>query len=408
VGRIKDFLTGKDLVSQDGSESRTLAPPPTRPGCLPWLTSAPLDVTESNWSSVSDAWACVRLLSDSVASLPPHVYRKTDAGRVEAGPDSRLRALLQTPSPGSTSADLFSQAMTHLCVNGNAFVGKFRGGDGAIVQLGLLDPQCVEVELRGQTVVYTITLNGRRSEHGPDDILHIKGMSADGLRGLSPIGQCATALGLSSSLQQSAKVYTEQGSRPSGILSTSSLSNSDAVETLSARWSTRHGGVANMHRVAVLTGDVKFTPVAFSADDSQFLQQRELSAREVARIFRVPAHFIDAASGDSLTYSNALDRNRHFLDYSLTPWLVRIERAFSNDSDLCPGATYLQFSVDGFLRADAATRSDIYTKALNADTGWMTRAEVRELEDLSPEEDVAPPEAAAPPAPPENGAPNVA
>jgi HK97 family phage portal protein len=402
VGRIKDYLTGKDLVSQDGSESRTLAPPDTRPGLLPWSTSAPLDVTESNWSRVSDAWACVRLLADSVASLPPKVYRKTDAGRVEAGPDSRLRALLQTPSPGSTSADLFSQLMAHLCTNGNAFLGKFRGADGAIVQLGLLDPQCVEVELRGQTVVYTITLNGRRSEHGPADVLHVKGMSADGLRGLSPIGQCATALGLSSSLQQSAKVYTEQGSRPSGILSASSLSGSEALETLSARWSTKHGGVANMHRVAVLTGDVKFTPVAFSADDSQFLQQRELSAREVARIFRVPAHFIDAASGDSLTYSNALDRNRHFLDYSLTPWLVRIERAFSNDSDLCPGGTYLQFSVDGFLRADAATRSDIYTKALNADTGWMTRAEVRELEDLPNELPTAGN------SPPENGAPNVA
>jgi len=386
------------------TEDRTLSPPDTRPGLLPWSTSAPTDVTESNWSRVSDAWACVRLLSDSVASLPPKVFRKTDAGRVEAGPDSRLRALLQTPSPGSTSADLFSQAMVHLNTNGNAFIGKFRGGDGAIVQLGLLDPCLVEVELRGQTVVYTVTVNGRRSEHGPADVLHIKGMSADGLRGLSPIGQCATALGLSSSLQQSAKVFTEQGSRPSGILTTSSSSNTEAIEALSERWSTKHGGVANQHRVACLTGDVSFTALGFSSSDAEFLGQRELSAREVARIFRVPAHFIDAASGDSLTYSNALDRNRHFLDYSLTPWLVRIERAFSNDSDLAPGGTYLQFSVDGFLRADAATRSDIYTKALNADTGWMTRAEVRELEDLSPEEDVAP---AAPP-PPENGAPNVA
>jgi HK97 family phage portal protein len=372
------------------TEDRTLSPPDTRPGLLPWSTSAPLDVTESNWSRVSDAWACVRLLADSVSSLPPKVFRKTPAGRVEAGPDSRLVALLQSPSPGSTSADLFSQVMTHLCTNGNCFIGKFRGGDGAIVQLGCLDPQCVEVELRGQRIVYTITLNGRRSEHSVDDILHIKGMSADGLRGMSPIGQCATALGLSSSLQQSAKTFTEQGSRPSGILSTSSLSSTDAVEALSAKWAIKHAGVPNMHRVAVLTGDVKFTPVAFSNSDTEFLAQRELSAREVARCFRVPAHFIDAASGDSLTYSNALDRNRHFLDYSLTPWLVRIERAFSNDSDLCPGGTYLQFSVDGFLRADAATRSEIYTKALNADTGWMTRAEVRELEDL----------------PPENGAPN--
>jgi HK97 family phage portal protein len=379
------------LFKRQPTEDRTLAPQEVRPGYLPWSTSAPLDVTESNWSRVSDAWACVRLLADSVASLPPKVYRKTDAGRVAAGPDSRLMQLLQTPSPGSTSADLFSQAMTHLCTNGNCFVAKYRSG-GTIVQLGLLDPTLVEVELRGQRIVYTITLNGRRSEHGPEDILHVKGLGADGLRGLSPISQCATALGLSSSLQQSAKVYTEQGSRPSGILSSSGTSTSEALEALSERWSTRHGGTLNQHRVAVLSGDVTFTPLAFTNSDAEFLGQRDLSAREVARVFRVPAHFIDAASGDSLTYSNALDRNRHFLDYSLTPWLVRLERAFSNDADLCPGGTYLQFSVDGFLRADAATRSEIYTRALSPDTGWMTRAEVRELEDL----------------PPENGAPNVA
>ena len=219
------YLRGDDLVD----ESRSIAPPTTKPGLLPWSTTAPLDVNESNALSVADAYAAIRVLADSIASLPPKVYRRTPAGRVPAGPDSRLVQLLQTPSPGSTSADLFSQVAVHLNVNGNAFIGKFRGGDGSIVQIGLLNPTLVEVELRGQTVVYTITLNGRRSEHGPADVLHIKGMSSDGLRGMSPVTQCRVALGLSSSLQQSAKSFTESGSRPSGIL-TAANANSDAVE----------------------------------------------------------------------------------------------------------------------------------------------------------------------------------
>lgn len=125
----------------------------------------------------------------------------------------------------------------------------------------------------------------------------------------------------------------------------------------------------------------------FSADDSQFLQQRELSAREVARIFRVPAWLIDAPTGDSLTYSNTTEQNRAFVAHSLRPWLVRIERAFSNDTDLCPGKAYVEFDLDGLLRADAAQRADIYTKATDPITGWMNRAEVRELEDLPPEGD---------------------
>jgi phage portal protein BeeE len=91
-------------------------------------------------------------------------------------------------------------------------------------------PDSVQVELRGQRVVYTLDTIHGRTEHGPADILHIKAMSLDGLRGMSPVTQCRVALGLSSSLQTSAKVFTEQGSRPSGILTVPASTNHDAAE----------------------------------------------------------------------------------------------------------------------------------------------------------------------------------
>ncbi len=273
--------------------------------------------------------------------------------------------------------------MVHLNIYGEAFVGKYRA-DGQIVQLGLIHPNSVEVELRGQRIVYVLDTVRGRTEHGPDDILHIKGMSLDGIRGMSPVTQCRVALGLSSSLQQSAKTFTEQGSRPSGIL-TSPSNSTEALRHVAEAWHQRHAGVSNMHRVAVVSGDVKFEPIGFSADDAQLLGQRDLSAREVARIFRVPAWAIDAPTGDSLTYSNALEQNRALVTHSLRPWLVRIERAISNDTDLCPGGTYAQFEVDALLRADARTRSETYERALNPNTGWMRRDEVRELEELPPE-----------------------
>ncbi len=94
----------------------------------------------------------------------------------------------------------------------------------------------------------------------------------------------------------------------------------------------------------------------------------------------------NAPTGDSLTYSNALEQNRSLVTHSLRPWLVRIERAITNDTDLCPGGTYVQFELDGLLRADAKTRAETYEKALNTETGWLRRDEVRELEDLPPEE----------------------
>ena len=383
---ILSYLRGDDLT-----EGRTLAPE-TQPS---WQTTpfpydvvtdqrtALLNANTQNALRIADAYACVRVLADSVASLPPKVYRRTPTGRVPAGDDSRAVALLRQPSPGSTSADLFSQVMVHLNVLGEAFIGKYRS-DSEIVQLALIHPDRVKVELRGQRIVYTLD---SRTEHGPEDILHIKGMSSDGLRGLSPVSQCRLALSLSSNLQEHAKQYFEQGSRPSGVLRIDPGSSQEAVERWYESWRAGHEGVERMHRVMVVSGEADFTPISFTPDDSQFLQQRELSAREVARIFRVPAWAIDAPTGDSLTYSNVLEQNRHFVTHSLRPWLVRIERAFTNDADLCPGVTYLSFDLDGLLRADAAQRADIYTKALNAETGWLSRSEVRELEDLPGEGD---------------------
>src|SRR3954453_8461352 len=142
--------------------------------------SAPLDVTTCNALRVSDAYACVRVLADSVSSLPLHVFRRTAAGRVPAGESSRAVQLLRRPSPGSTGVDLISQVMVHLNVHGDCFIGKYRS-DGEIVQLACIPPDSVQVELRGQRVVYGLSTVNGQTEHGPDDILHIKAMSLDGL-----------------------------------------------------------------------------------------------------------------------------------------------------------------------------------------------------------------------------------
>jgi HK97 family phage portal protein len=246
----------------------------------------------------------------------------------------------------------------------------------------------VDVELRGRRIVYRLLSTG--NEHGQSDVLHVKAMTGvDGLGGLSPVTQCRLALQLSASLQATASASSANDARPSGVLSVPAPQSTQTIEEIRERWDARHGGVENRGRVAVVQGEISWTPVAFSAEDSQFLGQRELSAREVARIFRVPAWMIDAPTGDSLTYSNVLEQNRAFVSHSLRPWLVRLGRAISGDADLCPGGTYVEFDLDGLLRADAAARSEIYTRALDTDTGWMTRAEVRELEDLPPEEAAA-------------------
>ena len=164
--------------------------------------------------AVADAYACVRVLADTISTLPLRVLRRTATGRLPAGDDARAVHLLARPSPGSTSVDLVSQLVTHLCVYGNGYLGKYRS-EGSIVQLGMVHPDRVQVELRGQRVVYV--LDGR-TEHGPEDVCHVKAMSMDGLTGLNPVAQCRTALGLNESLRESSSAFFRNGSRPSGIL----------------------------------------------------------------------------------------------------------------------------------------------------------------------------------------------
>jgi HK97 family phage portal protein len=387
---LRAWLRGDDISLGIDAEDRALTQDNIPPVWLPYgrySQRALLDVGRHSALAVADAYACVRVLSDSVASLPPNIYRKTPAGRVPVGQDQRLAALLQTPTPGSTSSDLFALAMVYLNIYGNCYIGKFRSPDGEVAQLACIHPDRVVPVPKGSTLAYRI--DGDDS-YTVRDVIHIKSMPdplTGGLTGLSPVSQCRVAISLSSSLMESAKQYHENGGMPSGVLNVEGASEV-GLSTIREEWKNRQGLQAGrMHSIAFLSGDARFTPIAFSADDAQFLQQRELSAREVARVFRVPGWMIDADTGGSMTYSNVSQQALAFTTYSLTPWLERLERAFSNDPELLPGGSYLEFSLDGLLRADPAGRADNYVKALGDNTrpGWMTRAEVRELENLPPE-----------------------
>jgi HK97 family phage portal protein len=386
VGWLRSYIEGR--VPED----RDLKPPnwPIYDPAVPLTTDPVIDANEYNALQIADAYACVRVLADSVSSLPVQVYRGTGGGKTLAGPDTRLVRLLANPSPGATSCDLFSDVMVHLNVSGNAFLAKWRA-DGQIVALSLLPPDSVEIVLRGQVIEYRVWLPGQDStSFGVEDILHIRAMgSGIGNRGLSPVTQCRLALSLNANLQEASRQYFANGSRPSGILKVPQAQNNWSMERIKEAWDARHTGAPNMHRIAVLTSDVSWEPVAFSADDSQFLQQRELSSREVARLFRVPSYMIDAEpSSGKRTYANVSQEALHFVQYSLRNWLARIERAFSNDADLCAGGLSMEFDLDGLLRGDPDLRSTIYQRALGSTStgspGWLTVDEVRAMEGLAP------------------------
>lgn len=387
MGKIADYLTGRDLLGPDGSESRDLAPGTVREGvstALPPVRATSLPpVGEQAALRIADVYAACRVLADGVASLPPQVYRETPAGRVPAGDEQRLVQLLRRPSPGSTSADLFSTAMVHLLTNGNAFIGKYRV-EGTVAQLACLDPGAVTVEQAGGRIIYRYSQpEGGLVELGAADVVHVKAMGSDGLRGLSPVRQAMRALQLNQALADYLASWLGNDSRPGGVLTVSDglgdldQTKQDAEELYGWRANPPGHG-----RIAVMTGEISYTAVDPPLREQEFIGQRDALAREVARAMRVPAWAIDAPTGSSLTYANVGQQNRFLLDHSLRPWLVRIERAISNDADLCPGGVYLVFDTDALTRMDPDARATFYAAGIR--DGWLTPNEARAREDLPP------------------------
>lgn len=342
-------------------------------------------VTPHNALAIADVFGCVRVLADAAASVPLIAYRRTSGGRerVEGG---RAVELLERPGPGTVQANLLGTVMAHLQLWGNAYIGKVRQG-GEIRQLIALEPDRVVPEVKDGRLRFNYTAPaGRRQVLTERDVIHVKAVSVDGLVGLSPVKQARRALALSDQLTRHGLQFFTNDARPTGVLKLQKFAaEGSEIDELREAWNTQHAGTENAHRIAVLAGEVDFTPISMPLDDAQFIEQRKLSAVEVARIFRVPPWMIGADSGGSMTYSNVESQALAFVTYSLRPWLVAIEQAISNDGDLFTSRQYVEFLIDSLLRADSKTRAEVYRMALDPERGWMTRAEVRQRENLEPE-----------------------
>jgi HK97 family phage portal protein len=393
MGRLSRYLRGTDLLedrtTDTPSEARSLPRPDNELPLLGSYTAS--SITPTAALAIADVWSAVRVLADAASSLPLHVYRDAPSGGRDRVRTGRLPSLLGRPAPATSQADLVSSLMAHLAIFGAGYIGKYRDA-GEIAQLGLLHPERVRPELEGGQLRFRYTPGGAPSRMlTTSDVVCVKGLSVDGLNGLSAVQQAARVLGLSDELVKHALSYFDSKAaggtaRPAGVLRLgegASLGAEDRAKEKIRAESRPHG-------IMVIQGDAEYFPVAQRMDDSQFVEQRRLAAQEVARVFRIPPHMLGAPTGDSLTYATVEQESIDFVRYSLTPWLRRIELAISNDSDLAFERQYVRFELDGLLRADAKTRSEVYTAALDPLTGWMTRAEVRRLEDLPPEPQGAP------------------
>lgn len=341
-------------------------------------------VTADTAMQVAAVYACVRVLAESVAQLPLTLMERTSDGGKQPAREHRLWGVLHdSPNPYQTSFEWREMMQGHLGLRGNAYSFINRVGDGRVHSLDPIHPGRVTVEqLPDYTVRYHVRrADGGTKEYGAAQILHLHGLSSNGVTGLSPLRLARESIGLALATADHGSRLFGNGARPGGVLSTDKQLSTEAQARLKASWQSAHGG-DNRLGTAVLEEGLTWTAIGMTSEDAQFLETRKFQRNEIASIFRVPPHLIGDL--ERATFSNIEHQSLEFVVHSLMPWLVRWEQRL-NTALLTTEERrryFVKFNVAGLLRGDLKSRYDAYHIAIG--DGWLNRNEVRELEDRNP------------------------
>lgn len=344
-------------------------------------SSAGVSVTPESAMHVAAVYACIRVLSETLAQLPIHVYERQANGNKRLALEHPLNRILSAqPNGWQTSFEFIEMLQGHLTLRGNAYAAIVPGALGSVDQLIPLNPARMKVErLNTGRLIYTLTKpSGDRVFFSQDEIFHLRGLSCDGMVGMNPIELARDSIGAAKATEDHGARLFANGARPSGLLTSDKPIKKETAATLRESWTSTYGG-ENQGKVAVLWDGLKWQDIGMTNEDSQFLETRKFSVREIARIFHVPPHMI--ADLEQATFSNIEQQSLEFLTYTMLPWLRRWEAAISRDL-ISDERYYAKFNYEGLLRGDSAARSAFYREMLNV--GVFSINEVRELEDMNP------------------------
>jgi len=353
-------------------------------------THAGKNVSEEEAMKYSAVYACVRVLAETVASLPLKVYER-DGDAKYADNEHYLYHLLHTkPNPHTTSFGWREGAMAHLGLWGNAYAEKQFDGGGRVKALWPMHPARVKpyISERNGEKFYEVNVDpqnrweeGNRRALPAERVLHIPGLSMNGIEGISPIAVARQAIGVGLAAEEFGARYFGSGTNIGGFVKHPEQL-SDKAEASLRKSLEQYQGLSKSHRVMLLEEGMEFQSVGIPPEDSQFLETREFQVREIARIYHIPPHMI--ADLSDATYSNIEEQSLEFVVHTIRPWLVRWEQAINTSlfGATDRGRHFAEFSVDGLLRGDIESRYNAYATARQ--WGWMSANDVRQLENQNP------------------------
>jgi HK97 family phage portal protein len=339
-------------------------------------------VTVEAAMATSPVFACNRVISETLGSLPLHTYRRLTKGKEKASEDPVYRMLHDEPNPEMTSMRFRETLTSHALLWGNGYAEIERDGAGRPVRLWPLRPDRTKPMRNGLgELMYEVKDDLGNPTYIPRaDVLHIAGLGFDGVCGYSVIRLAAESMGLTIATEKYGGSFFGNGARPGGYLQHPGRLSEPAHANLRKQFEGRHQGAANGNRLAILEEGMTFNASSIPPEEAQFLETRQFQVVDICRWFRVPPHKVAELS--RATFSNIEHQSIEFVTDTIRPWAVRWEqevnrKLFGIGSDL-----FCEHLFDGLLRGDLASRYTAYQTARQ--NGWFSANDIRELENMNP------------------------
>ena len=378
---------------------------PFLPGRQLFATPAGVEVNSSTAVRMSTVYACVRLLGDTISSLPLSAYVRRGRSRISYGEVyGEIPAWVSKPNREATRLEFYEQVISSLNLHGNAFILTVRDDLGDVQELYCINP--LQVRLRrpdpNGEIEYVVTLGENFQDpinqfydnaqpYDPlsvktmvltkNEMLHIPMFRMPGqLLGLGPISAARVTLGSAMAAEVYAASYFGNAANPGGVIETPGEMTEEQAADIARNWNMSHTGPFRAGKLGVLTGGASFKPLSLNAADSQLLEVRRFGVEEIARLFRVPVSLLGHPVAGAMSFASVEAQNLSFVQHSLRPLLERLEQALS---PLLPEADgFIKFNLDALLRGTTLERFDAYTKGLRE--GFLSLNDVRFTEDLPP------------------------
>jgi len=368
---ITDFITNLFIRKEKETEKRGVA--------LNTIFPQAGTIDNDKALTLTAVWCAIRLLSESVSSLPCSVYTKQANGDKLEDSNSRIYDLIKyRPNNYQNKITFFEYIMMSICTDGNSYVQIVRDGSGRPIQLLPINPDNVTVVINEGELFYQVNSGGVLDAA---DVLHFKTLTDDGINGISPIDQCQKALSWGLNVEEFGDTFFKNGAKPSSVLSTDRALSEQAIERLRNSFTNTYSQLKNSNSTIILEEGLNFKPISISPEQAQFLASRKFSIEEVARCWNIPPHMLKDLSKSS--FNNIEMQSQEFVTYTLMPYITRIENEMNyklfRKNEL--GKSFIEFNVNGLLRGDVKTRNEAYKTAIT--NGYMSINEVRQKENLN-------------------------